>query len=135
MKCEICVAHGLKSIVNVGISTSTAMWCPPFYDEEGRFHDHDMNTTTTQYSCSNGHEWAEASKPTCWCGWPEDPDGSYKEMRVIGRVCRIEQALYDYADVMDDDHCSLLTKQLLRFEGQRVEIMVKVVEEEMGSPG
>lgn len=56
-------------------------------------------------------------------------------MRVIGRVCRIEEPLYDYADVMDDNYSSLLTKQLLHFEGQRVDIVVKVVEEEMDSPG
>jgi hypothetical protein len=70
MICPQCKAEGKKSHVYPGHSTSTLMYCPPFYDEEGRYHNHDMNTHTTYYRCSNGHEWAENSSPVCWCGWP-----------------------------------------------------------------
>lgn len=72
MKCASCLAQGLKSTINVGMSSSTPMWYPPFYDEQGQFHHHDLNTIITEYSCSNGHKWAEVSRTTCWCGWPED---------------------------------------------------------------
>jgi hypothetical protein len=53
--------------VSVGMSMTTLMYCAPFYDEAGRFHSHNPNTTTTQYSCSNGHRWSESVKPKCWC--------------------------------------------------------------------
>jgi len=48
------------------------MYSPPFYDEEGKYHDHDPNSSSTSYSCSNGHTWAESSRSSCWCGWPND---------------------------------------------------------------
>ena len=47
------------------------MWCQPFYDKDGKYHDHDMNSSSTDYSCSNGHKWSSSSGPReCWCGWP-----------------------------------------------------------------
>jgi len=67
MKCPECVKAGTPSNVYPGPSMTTAMWCPPYYDEEGRFHHHDMNTTTTTYKCSNGHEWSTSDRPKCWC--------------------------------------------------------------------
>ena len=69
MICPECQKLGLKSKAYPGWTTCTAMYCQPFYDEEGELHHHDMNTTSTQYSCSNGHNWAENIKGTCWCGW------------------------------------------------------------------
>jgi hypothetical protein len=54
-------------MVYPGMSTTTLMYCPPFYDEQGRYHHHDLNTTTTGYRCSNGHEWTESNQPKCWC--------------------------------------------------------------------
>lgn len=65
MKCPVCVEKGLKSSVYPGMMTSTAMYCPPYYDEDGNYHSHDGNTHTTNYSCSQGHTWAESSKGTC----------------------------------------------------------------------
>ena len=65
--CPQCKEVGLKSTVYPGITT--AMYCQPFYDEDGNFHDHGDNTATSEYSCSNGHKWTESPKGKCWCGW------------------------------------------------------------------
>lgn len=73
MKCPRCIEESQKSKVYVGISTSTLLHSPPFYDEEGRFHYHDPNTTTTHYSCSNDHDWQESACNKCWCE-DETPD-------------------------------------------------------------
>lgn len=45
-----------------------------YYDEEGRYHDHSLSSSVnaTKYRCSEGHEWSEASKVECWCGWKHD---------------------------------------------------------------
>lgn len=67
MKCPECVKNNQKSIMSVGTSMTTLMYSAPFYDEEGRYHSHNPNTTTTEYSCSNGHRWRESVKPKCWC--------------------------------------------------------------------
>lgn len=59
MRCPECVEAGLRSKVYVGSSATTLMSVLTYYDEEGRLVVDDPNTTTTQYSCSNGHRWAE----------------------------------------------------------------------------
>ncbi len=71
MICPECKKEGLKSTVYPGVGMTTAMYFSPFYDEEGNYHDHDANTTTTDYSCSNGHKWIEKTTGSCWCGWPD----------------------------------------------------------------
>jgi len=71
MICPVCTKKRLKSKVYPGISLTTLMYFPPFYDEEGKFHDHDNNRITTNYACSNGHQWTEKITRSCWCGWPE----------------------------------------------------------------
>jgi hypothetical protein len=38
-----------------------------FFDEDGTWHVHDVNPTTTYYKCSNGHEWSEMKYAICWC--------------------------------------------------------------------
>jgi hypothetical protein len=70
MICEVCQKEGRKSTIQVGGSSKTCVHCPPFYDEEGAYHCHDRNTTTTDYCCSNGHAWVKQSTGSCWCGWP-----------------------------------------------------------------
>ena len=70
--CLECKKQGLKSKVYPGGSTTTLMYCQPFYDEEGNYHHHDYNTTTTEYSCSKGHKWVEHRGGSCWCGWSAD---------------------------------------------------------------
>jgi hypothetical protein len=57
MRCPKCVSAGLRSTVAVGISTSTCIASSAYYDEDGRYHLDDPNTTTTGYSCSQGHNW------------------------------------------------------------------------------
>lgn len=69
MKCPDCVKEGLKSNVYPGHSYTTAMFCRPYYDEDGKLHVHDMNTTTTSYYCSNNHTWSKSHQGSCWCGW------------------------------------------------------------------
>ena len=68
--CPACQKEGKKSTVTPGVCMKTAMYCPPFWDEDGKLHNHDCNTTTTQMRCSNGHHWEVKSKGSCWCGWP-----------------------------------------------------------------
>lgn len=65
--CPECQAAGKKSIITCHGGSATAMYAPPFYDKEGRYHQHDPNTYTQNYTCSEGHEWAESSRPKCWC--------------------------------------------------------------------
>lgn len=69
MICPSCLSEGKKSLVYPGMASTTLMYCAPFYDEDGKYHHHDANTTTSSYRCSNGHEWAESSGGSCWCGW------------------------------------------------------------------
>ena len=57
--CPVCQEKGLKSIVYEGSSQSTLLYNPTWYDEEGNRHYQNTNTTTTYYSCSQGHEWYE----------------------------------------------------------------------------
>jgi len=72
MKCPECVATDQKSRITPGMASVTAMYCAPYYDEEGVYHHHDLNTTTTRYGCTNGHEWRGTSPPLkCpGCDWP-----------------------------------------------------------------
>ena len=70
MKCPECEKQGLKSNVFHGSGSTTDMYCPEFYDEEGKLHHHDMNTITQSFNCSNGHSWVSSYHQPCWCGWP-----------------------------------------------------------------
>jgi hypothetical protein len=45
----------------------TQAYYRPYYDEDGKYHNHDMNTTTTNYSCSNGHKWTVNFRPGSTC--------------------------------------------------------------------
>ena len=49
---------------------------------------------------------------------------------VVGYVHRVEESCYDYADVKDEKYNSLLVIPLLEFEGKRVEVTVRLAEEE-----
>ncbi len=69
MICPQCKKEGKKSKVYVSMGTSTLLFCPPLYDEDGKYHDHDSNITTQEYTCSNGHKWATETHGSCWCGW------------------------------------------------------------------
>ncbi len=63
MKCPICEKNKMKSCVYVGTTTSTLLYTPPYYDEEGNLHPNDPNTYTTNYSCSKGHKWTVKTLP------------------------------------------------------------------------
>ena len=77
MLCPECQKLGLKSKACPGPGTTTLMYCPPFYDEEGRLHDHDSNVMRQGFTCSRGHSWNKEWMDGCWCGWPDK--GEYAE--------------------------------------------------------
>jgi hypothetical protein len=60
--CPECQKLGLKSKVFIGGCTSTLLNCGSgYYDEDGDYHPPDpCNTTTCEYTCSNGHTWMES---------------------------------------------------------------------------
>ena len=68
--CSECTFRGLSSEMSIRESMDTEMACPkPFYDSNGRYHDHDGNTTTTTYVCTNGHYSVFKTKRVCsGCG-------------------------------------------------------------------
>jgi hypothetical protein len=60
MKCPKCQEEGKRSTVTQGVSQTTLMHIPIQYDEDGnRMQSIVNNTTTTNYSCSNGHYWSD----------------------------------------------------------------------------
>ena len=66
MRCPTCVAEGKTSVVSEIGEEATCMGClPPFYDEAGRRHAHDPNTTTTHFTCSNGHRFERKWSVPC----------------------------------------------------------------------
>lgn len=65
-RCSRCNEEGMKSTVTGGdVGWSTLMYCAPFYDEEGQRHSHDMNHTTYEFRCSQGHHWTEQTQAGC----------------------------------------------------------------------
>lgn len=63
MKCPECEANGQKSQVYERSRTMTLVAITPSYDEEGRAHIHEANTTTTDFECSNGHRFTLQESP------------------------------------------------------------------------
>ena len=59
MICEQCKEEGKKSKVYVGLTKKTTITWIPYYDEEGRYVNADPNVTTTEYACTNGHDFQE----------------------------------------------------------------------------
>ncbi len=76
IRCPECVKVGEKSSVyDEQGGATTLLYCPSFYDKEGEYHTHDINTTTYHYSCSRGHKWAASVKrycPNINCNWPDE---------------------------------------------------------------
>ena len=70
-RCGLCMVDNKKSKIEIGPSHMTQMGIKRFYDEEGWYHVHDPNIETTNYYCSNGHEWTEQNQNKCWCGETE----------------------------------------------------------------
>jgi hypothetical protein len=65
MKCLTCLEEGRKSTITPHGGSTICMGFSPYYDEEGKYHSHDPNTSSFWYSCSNGHEWGESSYRAC----------------------------------------------------------------------
>ena len=63
--CPICQENNQTSKVTELTSSSTAMYSQPFYDEEGNYHNHNRNTTTTVFKCSNGHTFVRKGHAGC----------------------------------------------------------------------
>lgn len=40
---------------------------PPYYDEGGKYHNHDPNTFSQSWECSNGHHGTVKSKSGWYC--------------------------------------------------------------------
>lgn len=58
MKCRECEKENKTSRLTVsGPASATLLYFEPYYDEEGKYHNHDSNIITTGFSCSNGHEY------------------------------------------------------------------------------
>lgn len=65
MKCPTCVEQETKSCVYPGMGSVTMMGWQAYYDEDGMYHSHDPNWTTTGYRCSEGHYWQGIGQTAC----------------------------------------------------------------------
>ena len=65
MICPVCKEQGKESFVYPGMGSTTLMYCQPYYDKKGVYHDHDSNTRSYSYSCSNRHSWGTISTGQC----------------------------------------------------------------------
>ena len=55
-----------------GMSSTTLMYSQPYW-ENGKYHHHDLNTTTTKYACSEVHSWTVKSTASCpSCDYPQE---------------------------------------------------------------
>ena len=68
-KCPECTE---PTTVYVGPASRTLMGgILMYYSDTGVYHHHDPNKTTKQFSCANGHRWAEVLPLKCpGCDWP-----------------------------------------------------------------
>ena len=65
MVCPKCKDEGKTSKVFDEGAMTTLMYCEPYYDENGIYHNHDYNTVTYYYRCSNGHHIREKGHKKC----------------------------------------------------------------------
>ena len=73
--CPKCKELGMKSMVTGGGGARTMMYCAPYYDEDGNYHNHDRNSTGYSYRCSNGHVFCISKYMACpTCGWKVSED-------------------------------------------------------------
>jgi hypothetical protein len=85
MKCPECQAEGERSTVHAGAGFSTCMGYDRFWDEDGAYHSHDPNITTTSYRCSRGHSWPEEQFGRCpaeGCDWGSEHEAQVKARRA-----------------------------------------------------
>jgi hypothetical protein len=73
MICEECKKAGIESTIRPEMTFSTLIGSSPYWDHKGVYHSHDLNISTTEYSCSNGHTWCEKYHSRYpGCNWPEE---------------------------------------------------------------
>jgi len=73
MKCPYCVEEGKKSCVTEQGGSTTCMGWEAYYDEDGKYHNHNPNHHSGGYYCSNGHSWAESYLSRCGnCDYGKD---------------------------------------------------------------
>jgi hypothetical protein len=65
MKCPECIAAGTPSRVYTDGCSRTLLAYRRYYDEDGVYHDHDPNTVTEYFYCSNKHVWQVKGKRPC----------------------------------------------------------------------
>ena len=76
-KCPQCNEADIRSTVTGHDESTTLLMDYQYYDEDGRYHSHDPNWTSSDYRCSNGHQWTERSQNGC------EACGTDGEQRVI----------------------------------------------------
>lgn len=83
MICERCKEQGLKSRIYGGVGYTTAMYCQPYYDEDGKYHHHDMNSSSSHYNCSNGHSFTVSHEKSCSnCDWKLSGSVTFHENNI-----------------------------------------------------
>lgn len=65
MKCIKCAGEGKTSRLNELGSSTTCLGWGTYYDEAGKYHNHDPNRINTGYVCSNGHSFSILTKRKC----------------------------------------------------------------------
>jgi hypothetical protein len=72
--CPVCKDAGSESTVQRSETSSTLVGYRSYYDEKGRYHDHNDNCLITSFRCSRGHVFTYRPQRTCWCGWKGKED-------------------------------------------------------------
>lgn len=72
VRCPFCTSRDDRSAVFVDCTIKTALAVSHYYDEAGRWHMHDPNTTSIVYHCAANHVWRDEKRDRCWCGWTPD---------------------------------------------------------------
>lgn len=78
MQCPQCIEEGKRSTIVLGGGSRTLLGWTPYYDEDGNYHSHDPNRTSSSGQCSNGHRLHIRSGARC----PSCEYGSKVEITV-----------------------------------------------------
>ena len=106
MICPICKFKKIKSIVKPHGGSSTAMYCSPYYDENGNYHNHDLNIISESYSCSNSHHWVLKFHNPC----PhKDCDFNIlqKQTIMVGANTIIESEIEEFKKMLKENNLEL----------------------------
>jgi hypothetical protein len=63
--CPACQRLNQKSRVYSEGGSSTLLYNAPYYDENGKYHNHDPNWYNTSYHCSEGHSFSISCRTSC----------------------------------------------------------------------